>query len=97
MADANTDVACKEAVEQGVSLPVSRNQAQALIFDVLMLPHRNRVRECIRAMQVSKWLGHASWRVTMAIYADWIPEEEIANTLPEPVAAPTNNVVRMFG
>lgn len=44
----------------------------------------------VHHMQVSKWLGHASWRVTMAIYADWIPEEEIANTLPEPVASTTN-------
>lgn len=41
--------------------------------------------------------GHASWRVTMAIYADWIPEEEIANTLPEPVAATSGKVVSLFG
>lgn len=46
----------------------------------------------VHHMQVSKWLGHASWRVTMAIYADWIPEEEIANSLPEPVAASGSNV-----
>lgn len=51
----------------------------------------------VHHMQVSKWLGHASWRVTMAIYADWIPEEEIANTLPEPVAAQSNNVRELFG
>lgn len=49
-------------------------------------------------MQVSKSLGHAGWRVTMAIYADWILEEEIANTLPEPVAPQQGgNVVEMFG
>lgn len=46
----------------------------------------------VHHMQVSKWLGHASWRVTMAVYADWIPEEEVANALPEPVVAVPTNV-----
>jgi hypothetical protein len=39
-------------------------------------------------MQVSKWLGHAKNLITMSVYADWIQDEEAANTLPEPVAAP---------
>ena len=47
-------------------------------------------------MQVSKWLGHASYLITMSVYADWIQDEQAANTLPEPVAAPTaGNVVKM--
>lgn len=45
----------------------------------------------VHHMQVSKRLGHASWRVTMAIYADCIPEEEMANTLPESAAAVCSN------
>ena len=45
-------------------------------------------------MQVSKWLGHASYIITMSVYADYIPEEEAANLLPEPVPAAANaNVV----
>jgi len=54
----------------------------------------------VHHMQVSKWLGHASWRVTMSIYADWIPEEEVANTLPEPIAAASterHKIVSLFG
>lgn len=54
-------------------------------------------------MQVSKWLGHASYIVTMSVYADWIHEEEETNTLPEPVAArpqpavtPGAKVVQLF-
>jgi integrase len=36
-------------------------------------------------MQVSKWMGHASYVITMTVYADWIPDDA-GNTLPEPVA-----------
>lgn len=61
-------------------------------FTALQLTHG------VHYLQVSKWLGHASPQVTMAIYADWIPDEAIPNTLPEPVAgAPTPNVVSLFG
>jgi integrase len=38
-------------------------------------------------MQVSKWMGHASYVITMTVYADWIPDEDAGNVLPEPVAA----------
>ncbi|MGO9068372.1 hypothetical protein [Mycobacterium sp.] len=52
-------------------------------------------------MQVSKWMGHASYVITMTVYADWIPDEDAGNTLPEPVApkrpAETGNVVNLFG
>ena len=46
-------------------------------------------------MQVSKWLGHSNYLITMSVYADYIPDEEAANPLPEPVvpAAPATNVV----
>lgn len=49
--------------------------------------------------QVSQWLGHADLAVTMAVYADYIPEEPAANTLPEPTrpAAPASNVVSLVG
>jgi integrase len=47
-------------------------------------------------MQVSKWMGHASYVITMTVYADWIPEVETENPLPEPVAAvPKANVVQL--
>ena len=49
-------------------------------------------------MQVSKWLGHSSYVLTLTTYADYIPEQEAENPLPEPVAAPPKpNVVRLFG
>jgi integrase len=49
--------------------------------------------------QVSQWLGHADLAVTMAVYADYIPEEPAANTLPEPPqpSAPATNVVSLVG
>ena len=55
-------------------------------------------------MQVSKWLGHSSFTLTLDVYGDYIPEEDggALNTLPEP-AAPAkqadlpSNVVQLFG
>ena len=46
-------------------------------------------------MQVSKWLGHSSYVLTLTTYGDYIPDEEATNPLPEPVApaAPATNVV----
>jgi integrase len=37
-------------------------------------------------MQVSQWLGHATYTLTLDTYGDWIPQEDggAANTLPEP-------------
>jgi integrase len=39
-------------------------------------------------MQVSKWLGHSTFTLTLDVYGDYIPEEDggVANALPEPVA-----------
>ena len=59
-------------------------------------------------MQVSKWLGHGTFTLTLDTYGDWIPEEDggAANSLPEPevVSAPTpppeperSNVIQLFG
>ena len=44
-------------------------------------------------MQVSKWMGHASYVITMTVYADWIPDEDTGNVLPEPTAPANDNVV----
>lgn len=40
----------------------------------------------IHFMQVSKWLGHSTFTLTLNTYGDWIPEEEggAGNNLPEP-------------
>jgi len=55
-------------------------------------------------MQVSKWLGHSTFSLTLDIYGDWIPEKDggAANNLPEPPAPARpadggGNVVRLFG
>jgi integrase len=39
-------------------------------------------------MQVSKWLGHSMFTLTLDTYGDWIPEADggVANSLPEPTA-----------
>lgn len=55
-------------------------------------------------MQVSKWLGHSTFTLTLDVYGDYIPEEDggALNTLPEPPAATKpatelpSNVVNLF-
>jgi integrase len=58
----------------------------------------------VHFMQVSKWLGHSTFTLTLDVYGDYIPEEDggALNTLPEPPApakpAKTDgNVVNLFG
>jgi hypothetical protein len=47
---------------------------------------------------VAKWPGHSSYVLTLNTYADYIPEQEAENPLPEPVDAELNtNVVNLFG
>ena len=55
-------------------------------------------------MQVSKWLGHSTFTLTLDIYGDWIPDQDggAANALPEPPAPErpaeaVGNVVQLFG
>ncbi len=55
-------------------------------------------------LQVSQWLGHSTYTLTLDVYGDWISEEDggAVNPLPEPTApaklqeTPTN-VVKLFG
>ena len=51
----------------------------------------------VHFMQVSKWLGHSSYVLTLTTYGDYIPDEEATNPLPEPVApaAPATNVRKL--
>lgn len=52
----------------------------------------------VHFMQVAKWPGHSSYVQTMTTHADYIPEVEPENPLPEAVAAVAEtNVVNMFG
>jgi integrase len=58
----------------------------------------------VHFMQVSKWLGHSTFTLTLDVNGDWIPEQDggAANTLPEPTAPATpaeaaTNVVKHFG
>ena len=41
----------------------------------------------VHFIQVAKWLGRSSYVLTLTPYADYTPEQEIENRLPEPVAA----------
>jgi integrase len=45
----------------------------------------------VHFMQVSKWLGHGTFTLTLDTYGDWIPEADggVANALPEPTAPAT--------
>lgn len=55
----------------------------------------------VHFMQVSKWLGHSTYTLTLDVYGDYIPETDggAVNPLPEPVApvkpATKTNVVPM--
>jgi integrase len=58
----------------------------------------------VHFMQVSKWLGHSTFTLTLDVYGDWIPEQDggVANDLPEPPAPQmpaeaSANVVNLFG
>nr|WP_232785621.1 tyrosine-type recombinase/integrase [Mycobacteroides chelonae] len=53
-------------------------------------------------MQVSEWLGHADYVVTLTVYADWMPAEAATNALPEPprrvpTEQPNTDVFNLFG
>jgi integrase len=55
-------------------------------------------------MQVSKWLGHSTFTLTLDVYGDGISEQDggAANDLPEPPAPQrpaeaATNVVKHFG
>lgn len=55
-------------------------------------------------LQVSQWLGHSTYTLTLDVYGGWMPKdaEAAANSLPEPVApakivATPSNVVSLFG
>lgn len=58
----------------------------------------------VHFMQVSKWLGHSTYTLTLDVYGDYIPEGDggALNTLPEPPAPAKqadlpSNVVQLFG
>ncbi|OQQ31073.1 integrase [Prescottella equi] len=62
----------------------------------------------VHFMQVSRWLGHSTFTLTLDTYGDWIPEEDggAANNLPEPEGTSTprptpeserSNVIHLFG
>lgn len=55
-------------------------------------------------MQVSKWLGHRIFTLTLHVYGDYVPAEDVGalNNLPEPTvpakrADLPDNVVSLFG
>ncbi len=58
----------------------------------------------VHFMQVSKWLGHSAFTLTLDVYGDYIPEVDggVVNPLPEPTAPAKqaelpSNVVNLFG
>ncbi|PXW25150.1 UNVERIFIED_CONTAM: site-specific recombinase XerD [Williamsia faeni] len=58
----------------------------------------------VHFMQVSQWLGHGSYTLTLDTYGEWIPEEDggAGNNLPQPMpvhdSVPgSSNVIELFG
>lgn len=58
----------------------------------------------VHFMQVSQWLGHATYSLTLDVYGGYIPTEDggAANNLPEPTAPAkpseaASNVLPLFG
>lgn len=58
----------------------------------------------VHFMQVSKWLGHSTFTLTLDVYGDFIPEDDggAVNPLPEPTALAKqrdlpDNVITLFG
>jgi hypothetical protein len=49
-------------------------------------------------MQVSQWLAHSTYTLTLDAYGDWIPQQDggAVSNLPEPTA-PATKVVELFG
>ncbi len=56
-------------------------------------------------MQVSQWLGHATYSLTLDVYGGYIPQADggVPNALPEPQPAPAKpaekltTVMKLFG
>jgi integrase len=57
----------------------------------------------VHFMQVSKWIGHGTFTLTLDVYGDYIPEDDggAVNPLPEPAPAKPaenpNNVISLIG
>lgn len=60
----------------------------------------------VHFMQVSRWMGHSTFTLTLDTYGDWIPEEDggAMNDLPEPTARESDvpepelsNVIQLVG
>ncbi len=78
-----TDTAPAQPVAKGIRLHDLRHTAAVLWLS-----------NGVHFIQVAKWLGHSSYVLTLTTYADYIPEQEAENPLPEPVpAVPNTNVV----
>ncbi|WP_216638672.1 hypothetical protein [Mycobacterium colombiense] len=92
---------------EAVGLPASRpaTQDEPAVRGVRMHDLRHtfatlQLSAGVHFMQVSKWLGHSTFTLTLDTYGDYIPEQDggAANTLPEPpaptrAAEVTDNVV----
>jgi integrase len=96
---------------EAVGLPASRPATKdaAAVRGVRMHDLRHtfatlQLSAGVHFMQVSKWLGHSTFTLTLDVYGDYIPEEDggALNTLPEPVASSATgartatNVVALF-
>ena len=81
-------------LEDGTAIPATRG---VRLHDLRHTAATLWLTAGVHFIQVAKWLGHSSYVLTLTTYADYIPEQETENPLPEPIAptAPTTNVVQL--
>jgi integrase len=94
-----------EAVGLPASRPASADASATHGVRLHDLRHTFAVRQLsagVHFMQVSQWLGHSTYTLTLDVYGDYIPEHDggVPNALPEPKSAPpagAGKVVNLFG
>lgn len=96
-----------EAVRLPASRPATKDESARRGVRLHDLRHTFAMLQLsagVHFMQVSKWLGHSTFTLTLDVYGDYIPEEDggAANNLPAPpapamTAETPNNVVPLFG
>lgn len=64
--------------------------SDAVLAPVTVRPRALQLSAGVHFMQVSKWMGHANYTLTLNTYGEWRPAGDggAPNNLPEPVPAP---------
>ncbi|WP_111511878.1 tyrosine-type recombinase/integrase [Mycobacterium kyogaense] len=85
---ASTPAQPERVLADGSKVPASPKIEGVRLHDLRHTFATLQLSAGVHFMQVSKWLGHSTFTLTLDTYGDWIPEADggVANALPEPVA-----------